>query len=103
MSLHGTRRIVLGHKISCMGIKVDKAKVETIEKLLPPASVRAIWTFLRHVSFYRRFIKDFSKIERPLTKLLEKDAPFIFSQECLDAFNILKEKLINAPIMITPD
>ena len=95
--------ILLGCKISYKGIKVDKAKVETIEKLPPLALVRAIRSFLDHASFYRRFINDFSKIARPLTKLLEKDAPFVFSQECLDAFNILKEKLFNAPIMIALD
>ena len=95
--------IMLGHKISYRGIEVDKEKVETIEKLPPPALVKAIQSFLGHVGFYRRFIKDFSKIARPLTKLLEKDTPFIFSQECLNAFNILKEKLINAPIMIASD
>ena len=95
--------IVLGHKISSKGIEVDKAKIETIEKLPPPSSVKAIRSFLGHAGFYRRFIKDFSKIAKPLTKLLEKDVPFNFDQECLDAFKILKDKLINAPIIIAPD
>ncbi|KAG8501367.1 hypothetical protein CXB51_003474 [Gossypium anomalum] len=95
--------IVLGHKISSKGIKVDKAKVETIEKLPPPNSVEAIRSFLGHARFYRRFIKDFSKIAKPLTNLLEKDVPFNFNQECLEAFNTLKDKLINAPIVVAPD
>ncbi|GJR78091.1 hypothetical protein Tco_0148876, partial [Tanacetum coccineum] len=56
-----------------------------------------------HAGFYRRFIKDFSKISRPLTKPLEKDAPFVFCSECIQAFNLLKEKLVNAPIMVAPD
>ena len=64
--------IVLGHKISQKGIEVDKAKVELIEKLPPPISVKAIKSFLGHVGFYRRFIKDFSKIAKPLSMLLEK-------------------------------
>nr|GEY27261.1 hypothetical protein [Tanacetum cinerariifolium] len=56
-----------------------------------------------HAGFYRRFIKDFSKIARPMTKLLEKDTPFIFSPECVDAFQTLKRKLTEAPILIAPD
>ena len=95
--------IILGHKISYRGIEVDKTNVKTIEKLPPLTSVKAIQSFLGHVGFYRRFIKDFSKIARLLTKLLEKDTPFIFSEECLKAFNILKEKLTNASIMIALD
>ena len=95
--------IVLGHRISHKGIEVDKAKIEIIEKLPPPTSVKAIRSFVGHAGFYRRFIKDFSKISRPLTKLLEKDVPFNFDQDCLNAFNALKEKLMNAPIMVVPN
>ncbi|GJT06432.1 reverse transcriptase domain-containing protein [Tanacetum coccineum] len=53
--------------------------------------------------FYRRFIKDFSKISRPMTHLLEKNTPFIFSEECIQAFQTLKKKLTEAPILIAPD
>ncbi|GLU07084.1 hypothetical protein SLE2022_240580 [Rubroshorea leprosula] len=95
--------IVLGHKVSQKGIEVDRAKVEVIEKLPPPTSVKAVRSFLGHAGFYRRFIKDFAKIAKPLSNLLAKDTPFNFSDECLHAFNILKEKLINAPIMVAPD
>ncbi|GKF24438.1 reverse transcriptase domain-containing protein, partial [Tanacetum coccineum] len=56
-----------------------------------------------HAGFYRRFIKDFSKISRPMTKLLKKDAIFDFNEECIEAFELLKEKLTNAPIMVSPD
>lgn len=59
--------IMIGHKISSKGIEVDKAKIEAIEKLPPLISVKAIKNFLRHASFYRKFIKDFSNITRPLT------------------------------------
>ncbi len=62
--------IVLGHLISERGIEVDKAKVEIIEKMPPPTSVKGVRSFLGHVGFYRRFIKDFSKIAKPLTNLL---------------------------------
>ena len=75
--------IVLGHKISSQGIEVDKAKIEVIEKLPPPTSVKAIRSFLGHAGFYRRFIKDFSKITKPLTNLLVKDVKFDFSDDCL--------------------
>ena len=74
--------IVLGHKISHQSIEVDKAKVDVIDKLPPLTSVRAIRSFLGYAGFYRRFIKDFSKIARPLTRLLEKDVPFNFTVEC---------------------
>ncbi|RVX01276.1 Retrovirus-related Pol polyprotein from transposon 297 [Vitis vinifera] len=62
--------IVLGHIISKNGIEVDKAKVELIVKLPPPTNVKGIRQFLGHAGFYRRFIKDFSKISKPLCELL---------------------------------
>nr|GFC57816.1 hypothetical protein [Tanacetum cinerariifolium] len=85
--------IVLGHKISKKGIEVDKAKIKVISKLPHPTIVNGIRSFLGHAGFYRRFIKDFSKISRPMTHLLEKNSPFIFSNECIQAFRTLKEKL----------
>ncbi|GKF70406.1 hypothetical protein Tco_0203463, partial [Tanacetum coccineum] len=95
--------IVLGHKISKNGIAVDKAKVDVIAKLPHPTTVKGVRSFLGHASFYRRFIKDFSKISRPMTHLLEKNTPFIFSHECIQSFETLKKKLIEAPILIAPD
>ncbi|GJZ21823.1 reverse transcriptase domain-containing protein [Tanacetum coccineum] len=95
--------IVLGHKISKSGIEVDKAKVDVIAKLPHPTFVKGIRSFLGHVGFYRRFIQDFSKIARPMTHLLEKDTPFIFSKECIESFNLLKKKLTEAPILVAPD
>ena len=62
--------IVLGQRISKRGIEVDKAKIETIEKLTPLSLVKGIRSFLGHARFYRRFIKDFSKIAKPLSNLL---------------------------------
>ncbi|GJZ87249.1 reverse transcriptase domain-containing protein [Tanacetum coccineum] len=85
------------------GIEVDKAKVDVIVKLPHPTSVKGIQSFLGHAGFYRRFIQDCSKIARPMTHLLEKDAPFIFSKECIESFNILKKKLTEAPILVAPD
>nr|GFA93530.1 hypothetical protein [Tanacetum cinerariifolium] len=94
---------VLGHKISKKGIEVDKAKIEVISKLSHPTTVKGIRSFLRHEGFYLRFIKDFSKISRPMTQILEKNSPFIFSNECIQAFRNLKEKLTEAPILIAPN
>ncbi|KAF8048088.1 hypothetical protein N665_2681s0003 [Sinapis alba] len=95
--------IVLGHKISEKGIKVDKAKIDVMIGLAPPKSVKDIRSFLGHAGFYRRFIKDFSKIARPLTKFLCKEATFNFDEECLVAFKKLKSELISAPIVQPPD
>ncbi|GJZ21221.1 reverse transcriptase domain-containing protein [Tanacetum coccineum] len=95
--------IVLGHKISKKGIEVDKAKVDVIAKLPHPTTVKGVRSFLGHAGFYRRFIKDFSKISRPMTHLLEKNTSFIFSNECIQAFETLKKKLTEAPILIAPD
>ncbi|KAL5554123.1 hypothetical protein UlMin_041524 [Ulmus minor] len=95
--------IVLGHKVSRDGLEVDKAKVETIEKLPPPVSVKGIRSFLGHTGFYRRFIKDFSKIAKPLCNLLEKDRKFDFDEGCLKAFLELKQKLSSAPVIVAPD
>nr|GFA49391.1 hypothetical protein [Tanacetum cinerariifolium] len=92
-----------GHKISKKGIEVDKAKIKVISKLPHPTTVKGIRSFLGHAGFYRRFVKDFSKISRPMTQLLEKNSPFIFSNECIQAFRTLKEKLTEAPILIAPN
>ncbi|GJR20784.1 reverse transcriptase domain-containing protein [Tanacetum coccineum] len=95
--------IVLGHKISKSGIEVDKAKVDVIAKLPHPTTVKGVRNFLGHAGFYRRFIQDFSKITRLMTHLLEKETPFVFSKECIEAFNLLKKNLTEAPILVAPD
>nr|GEW82442.1 reverse transcriptase domain-containing protein [Tanacetum cinerariifolium] len=95
--------IVLGHKISKSGIEVDRAKVNVIAKLHYPTTVKGVRSFLGHVGFYRRFIQDFPKIARPMTHLLEKETPFVFSKECVDAFDTLKKKLTEASILVVPD
>nr|XP_016447165.1 PREDICTED: uncharacterized protein LOC107772179 [Nicotiana tabacum] len=86
---------MLGHRVSKKGIEVDQAKVDVIEKLPPPTSVKAVRSFPGHACFYRRFIKDFSKIANPLCKLLEKDQPFVFFDDCRLAFEELKKILLN--------
>nr|GFB32441.1 reverse transcriptase domain-containing protein [Tanacetum cinerariifolium] len=95
--------IVLGHKISKNGIEVERAKVDVIAKLPHPTTVKGIQSFLGHAGFYRRFIQDFSKISRPMPHLLEKNTPFVFSEDCIQAFQTLKKKLTEASISIAPN
>ncbi|CAN6679410.1 unnamed protein product [Malus baccata var. baccata] len=95
--------IVLGHMVSERGIEVDKSKIDLIRYLPSPTSVREIRSFLGHAGFYRRFIKDFSKISNPFCRLLQKDVAFDFNEECEKAFNHLKEMLTSAPIIVPPD
>jgi len=95
--------IVLGHLVSERGIEVDKAKIEVTERLSLSVNIKGIRSFLGHASFYRKFIKDFSFIARPLTHLLAQDVPFEFDDACLQAFEILKKALISAPIIQSPD
>ena len=77
-----TEGIVLGHRISAVGLEVDQAKVSIIKTLMPPTTVKGIRSFFGHAGFYRRFIRDFSKIARPSCRLLEKDAKFTFDESC---------------------
>ncbi|KAF8105307.1 hypothetical protein N665_0159s0012 [Sinapis alba] len=95
--------IVLGQKISAKGIEVDKAKIEVMMILQPPNLIKRIRSFLGHAGFYRRFTKDFSKISRPLTRLLWNETKFEFDRDCLAAFHTIKGDLVSAPIMQPPD
>ena len=95
--------IVFGHKISERGIEDDKDKVDAIEKMMCPKDIKGKISFLSHAGFHRRFIKDFSKISRPLTNLLQKDVLFVFDDDCIEAFEILKKALIYAPIVQLPN
>lgn len=91
---------VLGNRVFSKGIEVDHAKVDVIDKLPPPTAVKVVRSFLGHAGFYTRFIKYFYKIANPLCKLLEKDQPFVFSNDCRLAFEELKKTLITAPIIV---
>ena len=74
-----------------------------IKKLPPPINVKGVRNFLGHAGFYRQFIKDFSKIAKPLNNLLNKDAMFLFDEDCLQEFNALKTSLVSAPVIIAPN
>jgi hypothetical protein len=93
----------LGHRVSGREIEVDRAKIEATKKLPYPRDIRGIRSFIGHAGFYRRYIKDFSKISKPLTNLLQKDVPFSFNYDCIESFNILKNALLSAPIIQPPN
>ncbi|CAM8944516.1 unnamed protein product [Rhodiola kirilowii] len=95
--------IALGHLVSRRGVEVDIAKVQVIEQLPPPKDQKEVRSFLGHAGFYRRFIKDFSKIAKPLTHLLCNDVQFHFEEDCLEAFERLKKALVSAPIVQPPN
>ncbi|XP_073304562.1 uncharacterized protein [Primulina huaijiensis] len=94
-------RIVLGHKISEKNIEVDKAKVDVIKNLPPPTSVKGIRIFLGHAGFYRRFIRDFSKIAKPISSLQMKEVPFDFNSDFFLAYENLKERLVTASVLVS--
>ena len=85
---------MLGNNVSKRGLEVNHNKVEVIEKLPPPISVKGVQCFLGHVGFYKRFINDFSKIARPMCSLLEKEMKYLFDENCMQALAVLKKKLI---------
>nr|GEU43174.1 reverse transcriptase domain-containing protein [Tanacetum cinerariifolium] len=94
--------IVIGHKISKNGLEVDQAKVDVIAKLPHPTTMKGVRSFLGHAS-YRRFIPDFSKIAIPMIHLLGKETPFMFSKDCIDAFETLNKKITEALILVVLD
>jgi hypothetical protein len=98
-----TSGIVLGHVVSSKGIEVDKSKVELILNLPTPKTVRDVKSFLGHAGFYRRFIKDFSSISRPLCNLLLKESTFEWTKSCELAFKKPVQLLTSVPIMQTPN
>jgi hypothetical protein len=98
-----TNGIVLGHIISSKGIKVDKSKIELIANLPTPKSIKDVRSFLGHAGFYRRFIKDFSVISKPLSNLLTKDNIFEWNKHCEEAFVKFKNLLTSAPVIKPPD
>jgi hypothetical protein len=98
-----TNGIVLGHIVSSKGIEVDKSKIELIANLPTPKSVKDVRSFLGHAGFYRRFIKDFSVISKPLCNLLTKENVFEWTEQCEKAFVKLKNLLTSAPVIQPPD
>ena len=93
----------LGHVISAEGFSTDPAKVEAVCSWPTPASVHDVRSFLGLASYYRRFVANFASIAQPLHKLTEKKIPFHWTNECQQAFDILKNKLTTAPVLVYPE
>jgi hypothetical protein len=93
----------LGHVISAGGIAVDPSKVKDVLNWMPPTNASEIRSFLGLAGYYRRFIKDFSKIAKPMTRLLEKKKNFDWTKECQVSFEELKKRLTTAPVLALPD
>ncbi|KAK1662626.1 hypothetical protein QYE76_050785 [Lolium multiflorum] len=93
----------LGHVISKDGIAVNPSKVAEVLEWEAPKTVKEIRGFLGMAGYYRRFIEGFSKIAGPMTKLLRKNTPFVWSDECEKSFLTLKEKLTTAPVLAVPE
>jgi hypothetical protein len=81
----------LGHIISAEGVSIDPGKVKDVLNWMPPTTILEIQSFLGLAGYYRRFIKDFSKIAKPMTKLLEKNKAFEWTRECQASFEELKK------------
>jgi hypothetical protein len=98
-----TKLAFLGHVISAGGVSVDPDKVRDVLNWMPPTNVSEVQTFLRLAGYYRQFIKDFSKVAKPMTKLLEKNKAFEWTEECQTSFEELKKRLTSAPVLILLD
>ena len=92
----------LGHIVSVEGIRVDSVKIEAVVNWKPPRSVIEVRSFLGLAGYYRRFVKGFSVIASPLTKLLRKGVMFEWSDKCQNIFEQLKEMLVEAPVLTQP-
>jgi hypothetical protein len=93
----------LGHVISLRGVSVDPGKVKDVLNSKPPTDVLGIRSFLRLLGYYHRFIQDFSKIAKPMTRLLEKGKVFKWTQYNHESFEKLKKHLTTAPVLVLPD
>jgi hypothetical protein len=93
----------LGHILTAEGIEVDPSKVEAISKWKQPSYVSEVRSFLEMEGYYRRFIKGFSNIARPMTELLKKDNKFVWTPKCEESFQIIKKKLMTALVLTLPD
>jgi hypothetical protein len=89
----------LGHVISNKGILPDPDKIEKVKNFPRPTNITGIRSFLGLASYYRKFIKDFSTLAKPMNNLIKKNEPFIWTQKQEDSFNTLKQVLISEPVL----
>ena len=102
-SLFAKQVVYLGHIISEKGVSTDPVKVETVQNWTEPMSEKELRSFLGLCSYYRRFIKDFATVTKPLHKLTSKDSKFVWTKECQESFDTLKDRLTKSPILAYPD
>ncbi|XP_072074016.1 uncharacterized protein [Arachis hypogaea] len=93
----------LGHVVSKGGIAVVPSKVEAVMEWERPTTVTKVRSFLGLAGCYRRFIEGFSRIALPMTKLTRKEVPFVWTSECEESFQTLKQRLTSAPVLILPE
>ncbi|GJX02645.1 putative reverse transcriptase domain-containing protein [Tanacetum coccineum] len=92
----------LGHVIDSQGIHVDPAKIEAVKNWASPTTPTEVRQFVGLTGYYQRFIKDFSKIAKSLTELTQKNKKYIWGEDQESAFQLLKQKLCEAPILALP-
>ena len=88
----------LGHIVSAQGISTENSKTQCIVEWPQPKNIKEVRQFTGLCAYYRRYVKNFSQIARPLHKLTEKERPFLWTEECTKAFNDLKRALTSSPI-----
>lgn len=93
----------LGHVVSEHGISTDPKKTEAIRKWPKPRNITELRSFLGFCSYYRKFVHSFAAIAKPLHALTQKGNKFTWSEECQSAFEVLRDKLVKAPMLAHPD
>ena len=96
---HVTRTKYLGFILTTEGIEVNPEKTQVIHDWKVPNTVQGVQSFLGFCNFYRRFIKDYSRVARPLNQLTKREVPFVWDNRCQEAFEELKRRLMNAPVL----
>lgn len=95
--------VYLGHKCSEKGALPDPAKVESVKNIKPPRNIKEVQALLGLVNYYRKFVNGMAKLASPISRLLKKNCKFVWSKECQEALNRVKESISNPPILIYPD
>jgi hypothetical protein len=97
------KHVFIGFVVSKRGIEVDEEKVKAIQEWPMPTTINQVTSFYRLARFYRQFVSDFSNLVAPLTEVIKKNVPFKSGKEQEKAFNLIKEKLTNAPLLVLPN
>ena len=101
-TLFATKVRYLGHVINAEGVQTDPRKVESVQNWPTPRHKRDVRSFLGTTGYYRRFLKNYAELSKPLTQLTTKDAVFEWSDACQQAFDLLRQKLMEAPVLVYP-